>query len=245
MISTTARHGFGHVRPRIRGRRGAGGALAASVAWPRHGNDRRPDGPRDAQRRRVYLAETPLPSSPLPGLDACARFVDRVVGTLWWHERFPERDLGARPPPAARATAPGRPSSARRTTGPTITLPRRYRTKGGRAARAHPLGARHRLRTPPPRAHVRPRAARRDRRVLRSRARPRCWRRRTASTASTWAGRRGRGPDGRLHYGWDERLRLGKGRRRSRCRRPSTARSTSCHGHVRRATSAVRRCCAS
>ena len=51
----------------------------------------------DAQRRRVYLAETPLPSSPLPGLAACAGFVDQVVGSLWWHERFPERDLGAVP----------------------------------------------------------------------------------------------------------------------------------------------------
>jgi len=75
------------------------------------------------------LAETPLPSSPLPGLDACARFADRVVGTLWWHERFPERDLGnvprLRPGNGARQAFyredPG---------GPTITLPRRYRTKG-------------------------------------------------------------------------------------------------------------------
>ena len=70
-----------------------GGSTAASVAWHPMATTagRRP---RDAQRRRVYLAETPLPSSPLPGLDACARFADRVVGTLWWHERFPERDLG-------------------------------------------------------------------------------------------------------------------------------------------------------
>ena len=85
--------------------------------------------PRDAQRRRVYLAETPLPSSPLPGLDACADFVDRVVGTLWWNVRFPEHHLGAVP-----RLRPG--NGARQAffrdepTGPTITLPRRYRTKG-------------------------------------------------------------------------------------------------------------------
>src|SRR5216683_2012917 len=66
-----------------------------------------PRRPRDAQRRRVYLAETPLPSSPLPGLDACARYVDRVVGTLWWHERFPERDRGGVP----RARCPCRAST--------------------------------------------------------------------------------------------------------------------------------------
>ena len=99
----------------------------SSAAGDRPGSPRR--RPRDAQRSRVYLAETPLPSSPLPGLDACARFVDRVVGTLWWHERFPDRDLGI-VPRCARATARARRSSARRTTGPTITLPRRYRTKG-------------------------------------------------------------------------------------------------------------------
>src|SRR5204862_269147 len=76
--------------------------------------------PRDAQRTRVYLAETPLPSSPLPGLDACARFADRVVGTLWWHERFPERDLGhvprMRPGNGARQAF-----YREEATGPTIT----------------------------------------------------------------------------------------------------------------------------
>ncbi|MET0421667.1 MAG: hypothetical protein ABW073_08160, partial [Acidimicrobiia bacterium] len=85
--------------------------------------------PRDAQRRRVYLAETPLPSSPLPGLDACATFVDRVVGTLWWNVRFPERHLGVVP-----RLRPGNGAKQafyrEEPTGPTITLPRRYRTKG-------------------------------------------------------------------------------------------------------------------
>src|SRR6476646_10960029 len=85
--------------------------------------------PRDAQRTRLYLAETPMPSSPLPGLDACARYVDRVVGSMWWHLRFPDRSLAIVP-----RLRPG--NGARQAfyreeeTGPTITLPRRYRTKG-------------------------------------------------------------------------------------------------------------------
>src|SRR5262249_20159322 len=84
---------------------------------------------RDAQRSRVYLAEAPLPSSPLPGLDACARFVDRVVGTLWWSERFPTHDLAS--VPRLRPGNGARPAFFREAEdGPTITLPRRYRTKG-------------------------------------------------------------------------------------------------------------------
>ena len=83
-----------------------------------------PRRPRDAQRTRLYLAETPMPSSPLPGLDACARFVDRVVGSMWWHLRFPDRNLAIVP-----RLRPG--NGARQAfyreeeTGPTITLPRR------------------------------------------------------------------------------------------------------------------------
>src|SRR6185295_7081142 len=52
-----------------------------------------PRRPRDNQRARVYRAEWPMPASPLPGLDACAAFADRVVGTLWWHSRFPEHTI--------------------------------------------------------------------------------------------------------------------------------------------------------
>src|SRR3954467_1088404 len=96
--------------------------------------------PRDAQRSRVYLAETPLPSSPLPGLDACARFVDRVVGTLWWQERFPTPDLPGvprppprqRPPPALLPRGGGGPDDP-----PPPPLPH----EGCRPPRAHPLGA--------------------------------------------------------------------------------------------------------
>jgi len=70
-----------------------------------------------------------LPSSPLPGLDACAAFAGRVVGSLWWNARFPTHDLGGVP-----RLRPG--NGARQAfyredpDGPTITLPRRYRTKG-------------------------------------------------------------------------------------------------------------------
>ena len=69
------------------------------------------------------------PSSPLPGLAACATFADRVVGSLWWQARFPDLGLGAVP-----RLRPG--NGARQAffreddDGPTITLPRRYRTKG-------------------------------------------------------------------------------------------------------------------
>jgi len=86
--------------------------------------------PRDAQRARVYRAELPLPSSPLPGLDACARFADRVVGTLWWHVRFPHLTLDRlprlRPGNGARTAYFGETDDG----ATTITLPRRYRTKG-------------------------------------------------------------------------------------------------------------------
>jgi hypothetical protein len=75
----------------------------------------------------VYRAETPLPSSPLPGLEACAAFAAKVVGTLWWQARFEHRDLGSIP-----VLCPG--NRARRAFyregPPSITLPRRYRTKG-------------------------------------------------------------------------------------------------------------------
>jgi putative metallohydrolase (TIGR04338 family) len=85
--------------------------------------------PRDTQRSRVYRAESHLAPSPLPGLDACARYAGRVVGTLWWAQRFPDRDLGTLP-----RFRPG--NGARRAffrdeaDDPSITLPRRYRTKG-------------------------------------------------------------------------------------------------------------------
>lgn len=88
-----------------------------------------PKRARDAQRARVYRAETGIPSSPLPGLPACVHFAEKVVGSLWWAARFPEHGLGGLP-----RFRPG--NGARQAfyreepNGPTITLPRRYRTKG-------------------------------------------------------------------------------------------------------------------
>ncbi len=166
--------------------------------------------PRDAQRTRLYLAETPMPSSPLPGLDACARFVDRVVGSMWWHLRFPERNLAIVP-----QLRPG--NGARQAfyreedTGPTITLPRRYRTKG---VVLHELvhfalgldsGLPHHGRT--------------FARVLLDATDEFCGIDRASTLADSYhahgvhVGRAPRvGPDGQLRYGWDERIRLGRGR---------------------------------
>ncbi|HXY93293.1 MAG TPA: hypothetical protein VEP49_12500 [Acidimicrobiia bacterium] len=166
--------------------------------------------PRDAQRTRLYLAETPLPSSPLPGLDACGRFVDRVVGSLWWHVRFPDRDLAVVP-----RLRPG--NGARQAfyreedTGPTITLPRRYRTKGVvlHELTHFGLGLDSGL----------PHHGRTFARVLLDATLEFCGPERAKALAESYAGHgvhigraARRGPDGRLHYGWDERLRLGRGR---------------------------------
>jgi putative metallohydrolase (TIGR04338 family) len=158
----------------------------------------------------VYLAETPLPSSPLPGIDACARFVDRVVGTLWWEMRFPDHHLGVVP-----RLRPG--NGARQAffrdepDGPTITLPRRYRTKG---VVLHELvhwalGLESGL----------PAHGRTFTRVLLDATTEYCGAERAAELAASYRDQRvhvGKparvGPDGRLRYGWDERLRLGRGR---------------------------------
>jgi len=169
-----------------------------------------PRRPRDAQRTRLYLAETPIPSSPLPGLDACARFVDRVVGSMWWHVRFPTRDLALVP-----RLRPG--NGARQAfyreedDGATITLPRRYRTKG---VVLHELvhfalgldsGLPHHGRT--------------FARILLDATDEFCGPERPQALTDSYRehgvhiGRSPRrGPDGVLRYGWDERLRLGRGR---------------------------------
>jgi putative metallohydrolase (TIGR04338 family) len=158
----------------------------------------------------VYLAETPLPASPLAGLDACARFVDRVVGTFWWHERFPDRDLASVP-----RLRPG--NGARQAfyreddDGPTITLPRRYRTK---SVVLHELvhwafGIESGL----------PHHGRTFARALLDAVDEFCGPERAGELAGSFrehgvhVGKPPRrGPDGSLHYGWDERLRLGKGK---------------------------------
>lgn len=170
-----------------------------------------PRAPRDAQRRRLYLAETPLPSSPLPGLDACATFADRVVGTLWWQARFPAHTLDRVP-----RLRPG--NGARQAfyreddgSGPTITLPRRYRTK---AVVLHEL------------AHWAmsddadlPHHGRTFARIMLDTTREFLGAERADALADSFSSQRVHvarparlGPDGRWRYGWDERLRLAKGR---------------------------------
>ncbi len=160
---------------------------------------------------RVYRAETPLPSSPLPGLAACAAFADRVVGSLWWQARFPELGLSAVP-----RLRPG--NGARQAffreddDGPTITLPRRYRTKG---VVLHELShwALHRETDLPHHGDT-------FVRVLLDATVEFCGSERADALASLVpaaprTGRPARDRDARRAapvYGWDERLRLGRGR---------------------------------
>lgn len=167
--------------------------------------------PRDAQRARVYRAESAIPSSPLPGLDACVRFAERVVGSLWWLARFPHRGIDAiprfRPGHGARqafyAEGPG---------GSTITLPRRYRTKG---IVLHEL-AHWALSTHPDL----PCHGTTFARVLADVTAEFCGPVRGAQLEDAYRAHGVRvgappvpGPDGFLRYGIDERLRLGRHRR--------------------------------
>ncbi len=172
--------------------------------------------PRDSQRARVYRAESPIAPSPLPGLDACANFIDRVVGSLWWAQRFPHHAHDTVPrlrPGNGARQAFFRPGDPRFDDGdPTITLPRRYRTKGvvlhelaHWALWDEPLLPHHgstfaRLHLDLTEEFIgAPRAAELEARYGEERVR--------VGQAPRAA------PDGRLRYGWDERLRLGRGRR--------------------------------
>jgi putative metallohydrolase (TIGR04338 family) len=155
-----------------------------------------------------------MPASPLPGLDACAVFADRVVGTLWWQARFPTQAIDQvprlRPGNGARQAffRPGDDIGE----DPTITLPRRYRTKG---VVLHEL------------VHWAlwnetdlPHHGRTFTRVLLDITEEFLGDERAAILADSYRAERvhvGRparvGPDGRTRYGWDERLRLSRGRR--------------------------------
>ena len=165
---------------------------------------------RDVQRARVYRAELPLPASPLPGLDACARFADRVVGTLWWQARFPDLTLDRvprlRPGNGARSAFFGESDQ-----GLSITLPRRYRTKG---VVLHEL-AHWALHDQPDLPHHGATFARLVLDATEEFGGPD----RAALLADAYAEQRvrvaappRRGPDGRWRYGWDERLRLARTR---------------------------------
>jgi len=168
--------------------------------------------PRDAQRSRIYRAESPLASSPLPGLDACARFAERVIGTLWWQARFPDHTLDLtprfRPGNGARQAFFREEEDGE----PTITLPRRYRTKG---VVLHEL-THWALWSAVDLPHHGSTFAR----LLLDVTEEFLGAERSVMLASSFAAERVRvgkparpGPDGLLRYGWDERLRLGKGKR--------------------------------
>jgi putative metallohydrolase (TIGR04338 family) len=169
----------------------------------------RPRHPRDAQRSRVYRAELPMPSSPLPGLDACSAYAERVVGTLWWEARFPDHTLDRlprfRPGHGARQAFFAEHHDGEQ----TITLPRRYRTKG---VVLHELA--HWALFPQPDL---PHHGGTFTRLLLDATEEFLGRERAEVLAAAYDAQRVRvgraarpGPDGRLRYGWDERLRLGR-----------------------------------
>ena len=152
-----------------------------------------------------------MPSSPLPGLDACRTYAERVVGTLWWQARFPDQTLGHlprfRPGNGARQAF----FAEHHDSELTITLPRRYRTKG---VVLHEL-AHWALFTQPDLPHHGGTFTR----LLLDATEEHLGADRASMLAEAYRAQRVRvgrpartGPDGRLHYGWDERLRLGRDR---------------------------------
>lgn len=166
--------------------------------------------PRDSQRSRVYRAETPLGGRRLPDLADCAGFADEVVGSLWWAARFPTHDLGRVP-----RLRPG--NGARQAfyredpEGPTITLPRRYRTA---AVVIHEL-----VHWVLGDAHDLPNHGRTFTRLLLDATDEFMGATKRELLAAGYAQHQVRvgppprvGPDGGFDYGWDERLRLGRGR---------------------------------
>ena len=153
-----------------------------------------------------------MPSSPLPGLDACAAFAERVVGTSGGRPGSPS--TASAPGPAA---APGKRCRARRSSREhhdgeqTITLPRRYRTKG---VVLHEL-VHWALFAQPDLPHHGGTFTR----LLLDATEEFLGVERADALAAAYSVERVRvgrpprpGPDGRLRYGWDERLRLGRGR---------------------------------
>jgi putative metallohydrolase (TIGR04338 family) len=166
--------------------------------------------PRDAQRSRVYRAETPLPGRRFRELDHCAAFADVVVGSLWWQVRFPLLGLDRAP-----RLRPG--NGARQAfyrvdpDGPTITLPRRYRTA---SVVLHELSHWALDDQPDLPNHGRTFTRLMLDATLEFSGDERADALRAAFDAErVKIGRPPRlGPDGVWRYGWDERLRLGRGR---------------------------------
>lgn len=166
--------------------------------------------PRDSQRSRVYRAETPLGGRRLPELADCAHFADDVVGSLWWAARFPNHDLDR--VPRLRPGNGARQAFYREDTGgPTITLPRRYRTAG---VVIHEL-----VHWALGDAHDLPNHGRTFTRLFLDATDEFMGAAKRERLAAGYAEHRVHvapparvGPDGGFDYGWDERLRLGRGR---------------------------------
>lgn len=177
---------------------------------PRGHTDASVAPPRDAQRSRVYRAETPLRGRRLPDLARCGAFVDTVVGSLWWADRFPELDLGR--VPRLRPGQGARHAFYREDTdGPTITIPRRYRTT---TVVLHEL-AHWAMRD----VHDLPAHGRTFARLLLDLVTEFGGDRPAEQLAASFCSEGvhvapppRRGPSGRWCYEWDERLRLGRGR---------------------------------
>lgn len=170
--------------------------------------------PRDAQRSRVYRAETPLPGPRLPDLDHCEQYAESVTGSPWWRARFPAHHAGRLPrfrPGNGARQAFYREEHHPRGVVATITLPRRYRTAG---VVLHEM-AHWALAD----AYDLPQHGRTFARLLLDASTEFLGAEAGAALAASYRAERvriarppRRGPDGRLHYGWDERLRLGRER---------------------------------
>jgi hypothetical protein len=170
-----------------------------------------PAQPRDAQRSRVYRAETPLGGRRLPTLPDCSGFLDDVVGSFWWVARFPDHDLAKAP--ILRPGNGARQAFYREDPGhPTITLPRRYRTVG---VVLHEL-----VHWALADAHDLPNHGRTFTRILLDATAEFMGSAKRERLAAAYAEHRVAvappprvGPSGIYDYGWDERLRLGRGKR--------------------------------
>jgi len=188
--------------------------------------------PRDSQRSRVYRAETPLPGRPLPDLRSCELYAADVAGSSWWGARFPHLQPGRLPrfrPGRGARQAFYREEIHDHGVVSTITLPRRYRTAGVVLHEmAHWALAE---------ATDLPQHGRTFARLLLDASTEFLGREAGAALAESYAGEKVRvarppraGPDGLLHYGWDERLRLGRDRSLRIGYTPPGARPSELHG---------------
>jgi len=188
--------------------------------------------PRDAQRSRVYRAETPLPGHALPELGRCESYAASIASSAWWTQRFPHLHAGRLPrfrPGRGARQAFYREEIHGPTVESTITLPRRYRTAGVVLHEmAHWALAE---------ATDLPQHGRTFARLLLDATGEFLGTEAGAALAGSYAGEKvrvgrpaRRGPDGRYHYGWDERLRLGRDRSLRISFTPRGGRASEVHG---------------